>query len=442
MQGLFFPARKATEFFREARRWLPVVALLSSCTTHAGGNLSAEDAFAESLAQTLDGLDDVSPYAPPDVAIEDPEALAPFREALRMAASRQGQARVVIYGGSHTAADLYPSVIRRAFQAGFGNLGHGFVMPVPPFENYWQGGVRIEPSEGFAGTEPSLKRMGVDSYGIAGMAFDSEDVSTAELSTDNSSASHIELLFLTQPGAGSVDLRVDDFPAWNVPTQATEMRAASVVIGVTDGPHRLRIDTRGDGPVRLYGVVLEREGSGVVVDQLGLAGAKARHPLLWTESVWYDLLASRRPNLFIFSYGNNETDDSHLTSDQHVAHFEAMLTRFRTHFPTSACLVVSPSDRLLPDANGVLVTPPLITILRDAQRRVAHEQGCAFFDSLAWQGGPGAMARWRDQSPPLARQDGIHFTELGYRLFGAQLVRSLVAAVSEPPSQAPEPHGG
>lgn len=418
-------------FFRDARAWLtPVMALLSTCTTH--GPVSDEDAYAESLAQTIAELGDVNPNAPPEVAFEDAEALAPFREVLRSAALHRGQARIVIYGGSHTAADLYPSVIRRAFQAGFGDLGHGFVMPVPPFENYWQGGVRIAPSEGFAGTEPSLKRMGVEPYGIAGMAFDSEGVASAELSTDNSAVSNIELLFLAQPDAGSVDLHIDDFPVWNVPTGAAEVHAASVNIGVTDGPHRLRIDTRGDGPVRLFGVVLEREGSGVIVDQLGLAGAKARHPLLWTESVWYDLLVSRRPNLFIFSYGNNEADDHHLTNDQHIAHFEAMLTRFRTHFPSTSCLVVGPTDRLLPDANGVLATPPLITILRDAQRRIAREQGCAFFDTLAWQGGPGAMARWRDQTPPLAREDGIHFTELGYRLFGTQLVRSLVRAVSEP----------
>ncbi len=419
------------QLFREARNWLtPAVALLSTCTTH--GAVSADDAYAECLAQTQSELGEESAYAPPDQAIEDPQALAPFRDALRRAAADQGQARIVIYGGSHTAADLYPSVIRRAFQAGFGDLGHGFVMPVPPFENYWQGGVRIEASEGFAGTEPSLKRMGVEPYGIAGMAFDSEDISSAELSTDNSRASHIELLFLAQPEAGSVDLRVDELPAWNVTTHASEVHAASVHIGVPDGPHRLRIDTRGDGPVRLFGVVLEREGSGVVVDQLGLAGAKARHPLLWTESVWYDLLRSRRPNLFIFSYGNNESDDHHLTNAEHVAHFEAMLSRFRSRFPHTACLVVSPTDRLLPNERGELLTPPLIVILRDAQRRIAHEQGCAFFDTLAWQGGPGAMARWRDQTPPLAREDGIHFTELGYRLLGAQLVRSLVNALAEP----------
>ena len=411
----------------------PVIAILGTCTIPEV--VRDEDAYQSALAVTRGDVGDVSANAPAHIAIEHPEALALFAAALHRAASDEGQARIVIYGGSHTAADLYPSVIRRAFQRGFGDLGHGFVMPVPPFENYWQSGVRIEPSEGFAGTEPSLKRMGVEPYGIAGMAFDSEGIATAELSTDNSRASHISLLYLEQPGGGSVDLQVDQFPVWTVNTRRDEVHAASVDIGVEDGAHTLRIATQENGPVRLFGVVLEREGSGVVLDQLGLAGAKARHPLLWTESVWRDLLASRRPNMFIFSYGNNETDDHHLTDAQHVGHFDAMLTRFRTNFPETACLVVAPTDRLLPDANGVLATPRLITLLRDAQRRIAGEHGCAFFDTLAWQGGPGAMQRWRDQRPPLAREDGIHLTEAGYRMLGEALVRALVEALSEP-------HGG
>jgi lysophospholipase L1-like esterase len=45
------------------------------------------------------------------------------------------------------------------------------------------------------------------------------------------------------------------------------------------------------------------------------------------------------------------------------------------------------------------------------------------------------MQRWRDRRPPLAREDGIHLTEAGYRMLGEELVRALVEALSEP-------HGG
>ncbi|MBN8616041.1 MAG: hypothetical protein J0L92_35950 [Deltaproteobacteria bacterium] len=360
-------------------------------------------------------------------AIEDPSghALEHARHALDRAAQRHGVAHVVVYGGSHTAADLYTGVLRRSLQAGFGDLGHGWVAPVPPFENYWQQGVRIAPSEGFAAVEPTTKHMEIDAYGLAGMAFDASGPALAEIETDGSRCSRIEVFHLAQPGGGTLRVHVDGVP-FEVSTAADSPRAASVTIATRDGSHHVAIEALGDGPVRLFGVALGREGSGVVVDQLGLAGAKARHQLLWSEEIWAPLLAARAPDLLVVSYGNNETDDHHLTNDEHVAHFERMLARLRERAPEASCLVLSPADRLLPDAEGRLVTPPLLELLRVEQRRIAFERGCAFFDVMGWQGGPGSMARLRRTDPPLARDDQIHFTELGYRRLGAALTTALL----------------
>ncbi|MBX7193307.1 MAG: hypothetical protein K1X94_14730 [Sandaracinaceae bacterium] len=365
--------------------------------------------------------------------IEDPSghALDRAREALDRAARREGVAHVVVYGGSHTAADLYTGVVRHGLQEGFGDLGHGFVMPVPPFESYWQAGVRVMPSEGWASVEPSLKHMEPDTYGIAGMAFDAEGPAIAELETDDTSASRIEVLFLAQPGGGTLRITIDGW-ASEVSTASERVLASSATLGTFDGAHHVAIESLGDGPVRLYGVALDREGTGVVLDQLGLAGAKARHQLLWDEGVWSALLTSRHPDLVIVSYGNNETDDHHLTDAEHVAHFEQMLTRLRAHVPEASCLVLGPADRLLPDAEGALSTPPLLVLLRTAQREIALAQGCAFFDVMGWQGGPGSMRRLRSADPPLAREDMIHFTELGYRRLGAALTDALLDALARP----------
>lgn len=363
--------------------------------------------------------------------IEDPSghALDHARAALERAARREGVAHVVVYGGSHTAADLYTGVVRHGLQEGFGDLGHGFVMPVPPFESYWQSGVRILPSDGFASLEPSLKHMEPDTYGLAGMAFDAEGPAIAELTTDGTRASRIEVFFLARPGGGTLRVSIDG-RAMEVSTAADHERAASATFGTFDGEHHVSIEALGDGPVRLYGVALDREGPGVVLDQLGLAGAKARHQLLWDEAVWAALLEARHPDLLVISYGNNETDDHHLADAEHVAHFEQMLRRLRTHFPQASCLVVGPADRLLPDASGALVTPHLLEVLRDAQREISAREGCAFFDVMGWQGGAGSMRRLRATDPPLAREDAIHFTELGYRRLGVALADAFLDALS------------
>ncbi len=369
-------------------------------------------------------------------AIEDPSgrAFAHLRASLARTARGDGSTHVIVYGGSHTAADLYPGALRRALQRGFGDLGHGFVMPVPPFEDYWQDGVRVFSSEGFTPIEPAPKHVELDTYGLAGMAFDADGPATAELETERTSASRIEVLFLAQPGGGTLRVSVDG-RATTLSSSAETPRAAIETIATSDGAHHVVLEALGDGPVRLYGVAFGREGPGVVVDQLGLVGAKARHQLLWSEPVWRSLLDSRRPDLFIVSYGNNETNDAAVSVEQHAAHFEAMLARLGDGFPSASCLVLGPFDRLGVTERGAPVSSEAVVALRDALRAAAFARGCGFFDVLSWQGGPGSTARLASLDPPMVRGDGIHLTERGYRLLGAALTSALLDAVAEAPHE-------
>jgi lysophospholipase L1-like esterase len=279
---------------------------------------------------------------------------------------------------------------------------------------------------------PDFKHFGVDTYGLAGIAFDADVPAWAAAHTDRTTASHLEVMYLARPGGGTFDVRIDDAPIETVDTASEAPQAGLHTYAVPDAEHRIEIRTTGDPPVRVYGFVLERETDhGVVVDQLGLAGSKARHQLFWDEPIWRALLETRHPDLISVAYGNNEGDDTHLTPVEHVAHFRRMLERIRTDFPRASCLVIGPADRHVPDAStGALSTPALISELREAQRTIAAEQGCAFFDTMAWQGGPGAVDRWLAATPPLERDDHVHFTEAGYRRLGIALLRAIAGALA------------
>ena len=386
---------------------------------HVDAHERARRVIAGLPAEPDDGLTVPTP-------IEDPSghALDALHRALARAARGEGRARLVFYGGSHTASDLYTGEIRARLQGEFGDAGHGFVLVQPPIDRYWQWGARVIPGDGWDEASPDPKRMGIEPYGLTGIAFDAIGDAWARVETERAPASRLELAYLAQPGGGSVEITVDS-DVHVIRTEAASARAAVHVVAVPDGQHAMELRTLGDGPVRLFGVALEREQSGVIVDQLGLAGAKARHMGLWDEEVWSALLAWRRPDLIALSYGNNEGDDHHLTLDAHVRHFEAAIERVQRHFPEASCLVIAPSDRQLDEGEG-WHTPELIHALHQAQRRIARERGCAFFDTIAWQGGPGAVERWIAAEPPLERDDRIHFTELGYRRFGRALVRGLL----------------
>src|SRR5690606_6298012 len=84
--------------------------------------------------------------------IEGPEGdahLGHFHQALRdLRAGRDpdGKVRVLLYGGSHTDADIYPHYVRAYLQERFGDGGHGFVHVAKPWA--WYGHVELE-VEGF-----------------------------------------------------------------------------------------------------------------------------------------------------------------------------------------------------------------------------------------------------------------------------------------------------
>lgn len=379
------------------------------------------------------------PPAPTDgltveVPLEDPSghALDALGAALLRAGRHEGMARLAFYGGSHTASDLYTAEIRTRLQVRLGSGGHGFVVGAMPIDDYWQSGAAIDDAEGWESLVPDLKHPGVDTYGLAGIAFDAHTHAWAAARTDGTTASHLEVLYLEQPGGGRFDVRIDDQPVETVDTSSDVMRAGIHVYGVPDGPHEIAIETSGDPAVRLYGFVLEREtDGGVVVDQLGIAGSKARHQLFWDRDVWRALLRARHPDLISVAYGNNEGDDHHLSEEQHVEQFRQMLARIREDFPRASCLVLGPADRQVSAEDGTLSTPPLLAVLREAQRTLAAEHGCAFFDTTAWQGGPGAVERWVGRAPALEREDRIHFTEAGYRRLGVSLLRAIATALAD-----------
>ncbi|UJR79651.1 GDSL-type esterase/lipase family protein [Sandaracinus amylolyticus] len=371
-----------------------------------------------------------------DLVLEDPSghALDALHAALARAARGEHTARLSFYGGSHTASDLYTGVIRARLQQHFGDAGHGFVLAMPPIDRYWQQGVRIADAEGWTMLQPSSKRMGVEHYGLAGMAFEATEPAWAEVETEHgASASRIEIMYLRQPGGGALEVEIDGEPARVLDTASETIAPAIERIEVPLGSHRVSLRTRSSAPVRVFGVVLERDRPGVIVDQLAIAGAKARHQLLWDEATWSALWSPRPPDFVALSYGNNELDDHHLTFAQHEQHFVDVIGRVRRHSPDASCLVIGPSDRQVRGVRGEWKSPGALPLFVAMQRRIAHAHGCAFVDVLAWQGGPGAVERWLASDPPLERDDRMHFTEQGYRRLGADLLRVLLAGMAAEP---------
>jgi lysophospholipase L1-like esterase len=404
---------------------LLIVGALALATSYAlaprGGTTMI--ASITELANRVDGAD----------YLVDPSghALDALHAALARAERGEGSARITIYGGSHTASDLYTGRMREVLQARFGDAGHGFAPIVPVIQEQWRWGVRIDAAEGWEVLQVGFKHAEVTRYGMAGVSFLADEPAAfaaveSEAWGNGRYASRIAVLFDRRPGGGSFDVLLDGRVVEHVRTHAEVAESGMREHRVSDGPHRLEVRTRGDGPVIVYGVLFDRDEPGVQVENLGLVGSKVRHQLFWEESSWRAFFTPRQPDLIALAYGTNEVEDTHLTLADQERQLRQVIARLRSAAPNASCLLIGPTDRLRRRADGGLEPEPMLVELSRMQRAVAIDVGCAFFDTLAWQGGPGAGIRWMQHDPPLMRDDLIHLTGLGYERWGDALIDALL----------------
>lgn len=370
------------------------------------------------------------------VPIENEAALAGFHAALaELAAGRDpdGKVRILAYGASHTQADLYTGYLRSYLQNRFGDGGQGFVLLGRV--NRWYRTLDTSASHRAATVIHARQREGLDNepLGLFGAAFVGKHANaTGEIVTSKHSLNtRFELAYLAQPKGGSFTLSVDGIAVAKLSTRADSMKMAYYAFTAPAGQRRISVRPAGNGPVRWFGVVLESDSPGVVLDTLGISGSRITDQLRWNEQLWADAYRRRAPDLVTFAYGTNETKDTDLSLANYEIQVRAVLARFRRTTPEVSCVLISPFDLTAADR-------PRLLRIHAAQRRISREFNCGFWDGYAFMGGEGGMRRWNYAKPPLASSDNVHLTRRGYVYTGIALGDALMRAYDAPSAEAAE----
>ncbi len=367
-------------------------------------------------------------------AIYDPsgKALQQFRRSLRRTAKGVGQTRVLQFGASHTAADLFTGYLRQLFQHQYGDAGHGYVMPARPWKGYRHLDVRMDSSSGWFSDRAYKKGGRKDGlYGLAGFSCASssrEDyawVGTSRKSAFGRNVGRFEIFFLRQPGGGRFQLLVDGVAHQKVDTRSKTFGAGFSTVRLPDGPHDLEIRPLGNGEVRLFGVVMERGAPGVIVDTLGIRGARASVFLKWNEDIWRAQIRRRSPDLILLAYGTNESGDSHDPLKRYERRLAKVLARLKSAAPRASCVLVGPTDRPKKVGRRYVHRERIDDVIA-VQKAVATRFGCGFWDAFRAMGGPLSIVRWARADPPLARKDYVHLTSRGYYALADDLGAALL----------------
>jgi lysophospholipase L1-like esterase len=171
----------------------------------------------------------------------------------------------------------------------------------------------------------------------------------------------------------------------------------------------------------LFGVTIEGTEPGIVVDTLGINGARIGTPLAWEAEPWISEIRLRNPALFVLAYGTNEVGDQ-VAPFRYAPELESLVERVRKGAPSADCLVVGPTDR-----EGPGWTPlPRVLEIEAVERQTAERMGCAFWSAVEAMGGEGGLRRWAELDPPLGAPDRVHLTPKGYGELGTMMARILL----------------
>ncbi|MCX7807135.1 MAG: GDSL-type esterase/lipase family protein [Deltaproteobacteria bacterium] len=363
-----------------------------------------------------------------EISIEDPSghALSAWHRALRRAEREEGQARMVIFGASHVAPDIWPGMVRKILQQRFGDGGPGFVLPAPPWRGYHHEGLEIEggrewkalryrPQEGIGGR-----------FGLAGVAIESEAPTWGRVRLIDAKATKFEFFFERRPDGGIFEVVLDGQLVGQVDTKSSTIENAYHTIYAEDGPHELVIQTIGNGRIKLFGVAIEREFPGVLVDAMGINGARAAWQLSWDEALFSEHLRKRAPDLVVLAYGTNESGDDHVPLSHYESDLRQVIERIKRAVPGASCLLVGLSDRPIILKNRIALPRQRTFDVIAVQRKLARIYGCGFFDLVAFGGGPLHILEWARAHPPWAQRDRVHFTRRGYERLGQVIAKALL----------------
>jgi lysophospholipase L1-like esterase len=413
-------------------------------------------------------------------------ALDPLYTALALAESGDaaGRADVLFFGDSHTAGDLLTGYLRHSLQARFGDAGRGFVLAGhPPIKYYTQRDIQCA-SSGRWTAEQGGKRHASEPFGMAGVRVHSEDkgalawVESCVGCKTGGDVDRFDVYYLRTKASGTLGYKVDDGDWHKLATKLVppavasagdvaigstppgDTVAATLTVPVDTGHHKITMRPQGGGPVELFGVALERNHPGVLVDSLGVVGRRLAHLFHWDWNVIGPQLAQRDPSLVVIQYGTNEADDPDLELDTLARQYDAVIARIRQHAPRAAILVLGPPDMAVrsrgklcdhlppPPANADGTpgeidpacqwrTPAVLPQIVEVERQAARRNGVAFFDTFTALGGADHMDEFFHQEPSLAYGDHVHFTDKGYQRWGQALLEHLLAGYDHWKQQQP-----
>lgn len=396
----------------------------------------------------LDGTADAPQNLPDDQATDEEAsaqctryALDNFYASLRdRALGKAGHTRWMQYGDSLVIGDTLTGELRRLLQQQFGDGGHGWLYIGRPLRPVGAENIRAYPTEAwYVRTIVRHTKDAGDLFGLAGAEFRPTDDASLLIRSprDGEFGKNLERFYLyyfapSDVESASFQLTIDG----NTQTENIEVIPGSSGVHafeVPPGKHTIKLH-KFSPKIRYYGVVSEQGQSGVVVDNLGLVSARQEHLLKLNTEQWRDQISFRDPDVISFFYGVNAASSNKQRMlgrrPKYVQNYREVIDRVMHNAPHRDCMILSLLTHGTREGDKIYPTGA-VEVLNDAQRAVARDAGCAFFDTTGVMGGAEGTHDWATRRPPLLGADLSHPTRTGHHTIARHLYTNLMEGFIE-----------
>ncbi len=358
------------------------------------------------------------PIKPATEAISPLVALRHFNDALKKHRDMAQAVRVMWLGDSHTAGVFWPAAFESVLLGKSVSGGPGYLPLGLGYGRYH--GAHIASDEGFdVAPHPPARRTLEDDgvFGLGGTRVSPRDKPlgiTVKLDPTLSSGDvECQLLFRYRQPNDHVAVMVSgkklEGPNGAEVNLSQGVRVYSFKINARSV---LEIRTVSGNP-ELFGLVVEDEHPGLVLDVLGINGARFATPLAWDEAAWKALVKWRQPTLVVIAYGTNEVFDL-IAPERYRSDIQRLLDRIRAAVSDVDCILAGPTDV----GRGGRVAEERANAIDRVEARAAEQLGCAYFSPYKAMGGATGFDEWLHSTPSLAVPDRIHLSAAGYRKLG------------------------
>ena len=374
--------------------------------------------------------------------------LAAFYAALDSVSSKP--VRVVHYGDSQIEEDRITNILREKWQKQYGGGGVGLIplhqtIPTRTIRQKLaiNGVVQTTqkgPKRYIVYGPKSMRLTDSDDYGVMGQVAvmdsnlvpgsDSVVLHVEPLDKKRKPHNYFNRVRILADSAYAIknfELRIKSGDSLNaIRSQESGLRSQDFLL--PDSTTHCDIVLQGTGNV--YGVSLETP-IGVIVDNIPMRGCSGNIFTKIDSVQLSDFYRESNTRLIILQFGGNmipQTENPSTISGYVRSTMRQQVRYLRTCAPEASILFIGPSD-MSTNIDGEMVTYPLVPYMDRLLKKMAQEEGIAYWSMYEAMGGKDSMVRWVENG--LAGSDYVHFTRAGANNIGKKLYNWLMSYPSD-----------